>query len=96
MSIVDNFLFIEKNNIKGPLEYLISDNLEVSVSSAVVENLLSQEKISYMCSAKLVQPWQKTKCEVLISENAIYIVPTVNMQNVKLFNNNVFKNLLLI
>lgn len=79
------FLFIEKINIKGPLDYLLSDDLEVSVSSAVVESLLSQEKISYMSSAKLVHPWQKIKCEVLISENAIYIVPTDNIKNVKLY-----------
>lgn len=75
-------MFIEKNNIRGPLDYLISDDLEISVSSAVVESLLSQEKISYMCTAKLVHLWQKIKCEVLISENAIYIVPTSNIQNV--------------
>lgn len=79
------YLSLEKNNIKGPLDYLISDDLEVPVSSAVVESLLSQEKISYMCTAKLVHPWQKIKCEVLISENAIYIVPTDNIQNVTFF-----------
>uniref|UniRef100_A0A2S2Q1U2 Lysosomal-trafficking regulator n=1 Tax=Sipha flava TaxID=143950 RepID=A0A2S2Q1U2_9HEMI len=67
----------EKNNIKRPLDYLLSNDLEV-VSSAVVENLLSQEKISYMCTAKLVHPWQIIKCEVLISENAIYIVPAAS------------------
>lgn len=83
--ILNFFFFIEKNNIKGPLDYLISDDLEVPISSAVVESLLSQEKISYMCTAKLVHPWQKVKCEVLISENAIYIVPTTNIQNVNLF-----------
>ncbi|XP_060836143.1 lysosomal-trafficking regulator isoform X2 [Rhopalosiphum padi] len=71
----------EKNNIKGPLDYLVSDDMEVPVSSAVVESLLSQEKISYMCTAKLVHPWQKIKCEILISENAIYIVPTENISN---------------
>jgi len=76
-------LFIEKSNINGPLGYLISDDLEVSVSSAVVESLLSQEKISYMSIAKLVHPWKKIKCEILISENAIYIVPTTNIQDVK-------------
>lgn len=74
-------MFVEKYNIKGPLEYLISGDLEVSVSSAVVESLLSQEKISYMSTAKLVHPWEKIKCEVLISENAIYIVPTTNVHN---------------
>lgn len=79
------YVFLEKINIKGPLDYLISDDLEVPVSSAVVESLLSQEKISYMCTAKLVHPWQKIKCEVLISENAIYIVPTANVQNVNIF-----------
>jgi len=62
--------------------------MEVPVSSAVVESLLSQEKISYMCTAKLVHPWQKIKCEVLISENAIYIVPTENTSNVKFFLTN--------
>jgi len=62
--------------------------MEVSVSSAVVESLLSQEKISYMCTAKLVHPWQKIKCEVLISENAIYIVPTENIVNVKFYKMN--------
>lgn len=83
-------MFVEKINTKAPLEYLISDDLEVSVSSAVVESLLSQEKISYMNTAKLVHPWEKIKCEVLISENAIYIVPTANVQNVKLFKINIF------
>lgn len=78
-------LFKEKNNIKGPLDYLISDDMEVPVSSAVVESLLSQEKISYMCTAKLVHPWQKIKCEVLISENAIYIVPTEKISNVTFY-----------
>lgn len=56
--------------------------MEVPVSSVVIESLLSQEKISYMCTAKLVHPWQKVNCEVLISENAIYIVPTENISNV--------------
>lgn len=77
-------MLIEKNNVMGPLDYLISDDLEVPVSSAVVECLLSQEKISYMCTAKLVHPWHKIKCEILISENAIFIVPTTNVLNVKL------------
>lgn len=63
----------------------MSDDLEVPVSSAVVESLLSQEQISYMSTAKLVHLWQKIKCEVLISENAIYIVPTANIQNVNIF-----------
>lgn len=62
--------------------------MEVPVSSTVVESLLSQEKISYMCTAKLVHPWQKIKCEILISENAIYIVPTENISNVKFFKIN--------
>lgn len=75
-------MFIDKNNIKGPLNYLIADELDISVSSSVVESLISQEKISYMCTAKLVHLWQKIKCEILISENAIYIVPTDNTQNV--------------
>jgi hypothetical protein len=78
--LIFNFLFVEKNNIKRPLDYLLSNDLEV-VSSAVVENLLSQEKISYMCTAKLVHPWQIIKCEVLISENAIYIVPAASVHN---------------
>lgn len=69
----------------------MSDNLEVPVSSAVVESLLSQEKISFMSIAKLVHPWQKIKCEVLISENAIYIVPTANIQNVNIFLIKIFK-----
>lgn len=85
MVLINNYsLLIEKNNIVGPLDYLISDDLDVPVSSAVVECLLSQEKISYMCTAKLVHPWHKINCEVLISENAIFIVPTDNLQNVKL------------
>lgn len=78
-------MFIDKHNIKRPLDYLVFDDLEMPVSSAVVESLLSQEKISYMSTAKLVHPWQKIKCEVLISENAVYIVPTANTQNVKCF-----------
>ncbi|VVC33396.1 Hypothetical protein CINCED_3A019913 [Cinara cedri] len=77
----EHTLCTERNKIMGPLEYLISNDLEVPVSSAVVECLLSQEKISYMCTAKLVHPWHKIKCEVLISENAIFIVPTDNVQN---------------
>lgn len=67
----------------------MSNDLEV-VSSAVVESLLSQEKISYMCTAKLVHPWQKIKCEVLISENAVYIVPAANVYNLTFFFTNIY------
>ncbi|XP_050540589.1 lysosomal-trafficking regulator isoform X2 [Daktulosphaira vitifoliae] len=66
---------------EGPLDYLLSDDLEVPISSAVVESLLSKEKISYMCTAKLILLWEKIKCEILISENSIYIVPMANSQN---------------
>lgn len=37
-----------------------------------------------MCTAKLILLWEKIKCEILISENSIYIVPMANSQTVSM------------
>jgi hypothetical protein len=62
-----------------PVSFLFEQDKKSSTSSVLIERLHTNEKIQYMCPAKVITPAAEVPGELLIGESCLYFVADVSM-----------------
>jgi hypothetical protein len=77
--IVFSFFLSDAVQNPDPLSYLFEQDKKSSTSSVLIERLHTNEKIQYMCPAKVITPATEVPGELLIGESCLYFVADVSM-----------------